>query len=269
MKHIIIIPIYKIQPTEDECNSLSQCLRILSKHDICLICSPTLDRTVYDNIFRRHELTYKVEHFDKEFFESSRGYNKLMLTRDFYLRFQEWDYMLIYQLDAYVFEDQLEEWCKKGYDYIGAPWCNLKHQIDWKNSGNGGFSLRKTKSFIQLFDHKGNVLNLRGLWKFHRYRGPLHKTPLVIKGLFGKLNKLDDYINGKRVNEDLFYACLDHRTYNPFRIPTASEAALFAFEENPSELFAHTGKLPFGCHAYKKNEYETFYKPLMEKRQDQ
>ena len=28
--------------------------------------------------------------------------------------------MLIYQLDCYLFEDKIDEWCNKGYDYIGA-----------------------------------------------------------------------------------------------------------------------------------------------------
>ena len=30
--------------------------------------------------------------------------------------------MLIYQLDAFVFQDDLAYWCQQNYDYIGAPW---------------------------------------------------------------------------------------------------------------------------------------------------
>ena len=30
--------------------------------------------------------------------------------------------MLIHQLDAFVFEDKLMDWVKRGFDYIGAPW---------------------------------------------------------------------------------------------------------------------------------------------------
>lgn len=267
MKNVIVIPVYKAQPNEDEVVNLRQCLRVLNKHDICLVCPKELDKTAYDNIFSEEGKSYAPEFFDKEYFCSVKGYNQLMLTREFYLRFVEWDYMLIYQLDAYVFEDRLEEWCEKGYDYVGAPWCTLKRRIDWNNSGNGGFSLRKISSFIRLFDHKGNVLNLAGLWKFHRYRGPLHKWPLIIRGLFGQLNQLEDYTNGKRINEDLFYACLGHLTKNPFKIPDSHEAAFFAFEEKPAELFAHTKKLPFGCHAYRKYDVG-FYKPYMKHLQE-
>lgn len=28
---------------------------------------------------------------------------------------------MIYQLDAWVFNDELSSWCSLGYDYIGAP----------------------------------------------------------------------------------------------------------------------------------------------------
>ena len=35
--------------------------------------------------------------------------------------FLEYQYMLIYQLDAFVFEDKLDYFCELGYDYIGIP----------------------------------------------------------------------------------------------------------------------------------------------------
>ncbi len=265
MKNIVVIPVYKTNPSEEELKSLRQCIRILGSHDICLICAESLDRTVYNQVFEEEGVTYRSEFFDADFFSSQRGYNRLMLNCSFYERFVQWDYMLIYQLDAYVFSDQLDEWCLKGYDYIGAPWGTLNGKIDWHNCGNGGFSLRKTTSFIQLFSHTGKILTLKGLWKFHRYRGPLHRIPLVMKGFFGIGNRLEDYTNGERVNEDLFYACLSHRTYQAFKIPETREAMYFAFEEHPSFLYAQTNQLPFGCHAYLKTEYETFYKPLFEK----
>lgn len=62
-----------------------------------------------------------------------------MLTKEFYLRFRQWEYLLIYQLDAYVFQDELMDWCNKGYDYIGAPFLKLNREVDWNNCGNGGF----------------------------------------------------------------------------------------------------------------------------------
>lgn len=44
-----------------------------------------------------------------------------MLSAEFYDRFAAYEYVLIYQLDAFVFADRLAEFCQMGYDYIGAP----------------------------------------------------------------------------------------------------------------------------------------------------
>lgn len=43
-------------------------------------------------------------------------------------------------------------------------------------------------------------------------------------------------------------------------MPSCEEAADFSFEANPSYLFSIIGKLPFGCHAFEKYEYEEFWK---------
>jgi len=44
-----------------------------------------------------------------------------MMSPAFYDAFKAFDYILIYQLDAFVFRDELEYFCSLGYDYIGAP----------------------------------------------------------------------------------------------------------------------------------------------------
>lgn len=260
MKCIVIIPVYKINPDKAELLSLKQCLRILGKHDISLICPWGLDLTVYQKLFSEYGKEFMVEYFDTAYFKSVEGYNKLMLAISFYQRFSNWDYMLIYQLDAFVFKDELMLWCNRNYDYIGAPWMKLNGKTDPINCGNGGFSLRKIKSFIELFSHTGHVLNLKGLLLFHRYRGPLHKPYYIIRGLLGYKNKLQDYINGERVNEDLFFASLKGKYGTPFHIPSSDVAMRFSFEEHPERLFKQTGILPFGCHAWQKFEYNSFWK---------
>ena len=99
------------------------------------------------------------------------GYNKMMLSYDFYQLFRDSEYVLIYQTDAWVFQDNLAEWCSKGYDYVAAPWIKRavydypfikqymaclrayrarKHQFCrqriYGKVGNGGLSLRKVSS---------------------------------------------------------------------------------------------------------------------------
>ena len=57
------------------------------------------------------------------------AYNRLMMSEQFYRAFEGYEYILIYQLDCLVFSNALEEWCRKGYDYIGAPWFERWHQF--------------------------------------------------------------------------------------------------------------------------------------------
>jgi hypothetical protein len=104
------------------------------------------------------------EKFPDHYFKSVFGYNRLMLTASFYERFSHSKFILIYQLDAYVFRDELLYWCSKDYDYIGAPWITTPNKgfkkvlslFDSKKKkarseifykvGNGGFSLRKVNT---------------------------------------------------------------------------------------------------------------------------
>lgn len=145
---------YKETPDKYETISLVRCVEVLHEYDFCLFGPDGLNISEYENILAGMSKTFRYEAFDKSYFSSQRGYNRLMLTADFYKRFSSYEYMLIYQLDAYVFSNQMEKWCQSGYDYIGAPFFKLNKKIDWKNAGNGGFSLRKIDSFIKLFDIK-------------------------------------------------------------------------------------------------------------------
>lgn len=258
--NIVVIPVYKEALDGNEYKSLRQCLKVLHKHRICLVGPKGLDYSIYEDVFLECKVELNIETFDPAFFESIRGYNRLMLCEDFYKRFAGYEYMLIYQLDAYVFRDELDYWCDKGYDYVGAPWMKLNGKLDVENAGNGGFSLRRISSFVSLFSHKGRLLTLKGLCCLHRYRGPLHKPFCVLSGLFGKNNHLEDFLDGW-LNEDLLYVTLKHKRGGYFWIPNSLEAMFFSFEGSPSMLFEMTGgKLPFGCHAWNKNEYEQFWK---------
>lgn len=261
MKNVVVIPIYKEQPTENELCSLRQCLRILGSHDIRLIAPEGLDLQVYRYTFETFQLPLVVEMFQPTYFANISGYNKLMLSKCFYTRFVDWEYMLIYQLDAWVFRDELDAWCEKGYDYIGAPWMKLNGKLDEMNCGNGGFSLRRISAFIELFEHTGKLWGYRGLACWYRYRGPIRRRLSIIKGLLGYKNHLDDFVEKGEVNEDLFFATLKHKKKRCFRIPLSKEAMFFSFEEAPFMLYELTSyELPFGCHAWKKWEYETFWR---------
>ena len=264
-KVCIVIPIYKNHPTDLERASFRQALTILSKYDICVYTYQGLDLSVYYNEASILNKDFIVEYFDKSYFSSVKGYNRLCLTVDFYKRVSAYKYMLIYQLDAWVFCDELEYWCNKGYDYVGAPWfTNWGTYEDGEELwcvGNGGFSLRNISFFIKMLSYKyplSYTIDIK-----NGFRGFV-KSIVKLTGFHNTVSSLIKCCN-EYINEDFFLTntlgSISRKSiFHPI-LPPPLEAARFSFEASPSYLYKLVGrKLPFGCHAFEKYEYETFYK---------
>jgi len=264
-KVCIVIPVYKEKISKWEEMSLRQCCKVLLRYPIFLVTYETLDCTVYYSIAQEYMVSLKRENFDATYFSGIPGYNALMMSKDFYLRFKQYDYMLIYQLDAYVFRDELEKWCNKGYDYIGAPWffdCKSHEQGAelWK-VGNGGLSLRKIDTHIRILTRKLPVMGLRTLWKKTRTFTPLKRLGSIISHWFGWHNTIDYFVRTYDDYEDFFWCDLIPNLEVEYKIPSAAEAVPFSFELSPAYLYElNNNTLPFGCHAWQKYEYETFWK---------
>lgn len=256
MKSIVVIPIYKSSPDEWESMSLRQCAKVLGRHGLCFVCPYGLELGPYTELTGN---AVSVERFEKHYFKGIEGYNRLLKDRSFYLRFQEYDYMLIYQLDAWVFEDRLTEWCSRGFDYIGAPWFEnwQSHEegSDFLCVGNGGFSLRRVERFLQITDPEERLYTLRQAIRAYLKGGSLKERFFYNKA--GRLRKqLEDRW------EDVFF-CYDLRgTRLELKTPDCKEAALFSIETSPQYVFneVNGGKLPFGCHAWRRYQYEEFWK---------
>jgi hypothetical protein len=193
-----------------------------------------------------------------------------MVQKEFYLRFKTFDFILIYQLDSYVFRNELDFWCEQNYDYIGAPWFegfSEKSNV-FSGVGNGGFSLRKVSSFLKVFKFKGPFLPISDIWSRYRNKSLYHRSrygiPAVIKSLYQNKNRVKYFIKqveNNLINEDYFWSEIMKRSRIKFNIPPPDIALKFAFEKNPSLLFKKNGnRLPFGCHGWHKYEWETFYK---------
>ena len=258
---IIVIPVYR-QPSADEAASLHQCMRVLGRYDVCLVCPEGLDTTAYDRIARR---TLPTQRFEQRYFEGIEGYNSLLFSTVFYAGFRQYDYMLIYQLDAWVFSDQLAEWCQKGYDYVGAPWFyrNRSHEEGmplWL-VGNGGLSLRKISKFMEITAASRIQFKLSFALSGDFYRIS-DRYKYVLKYI--KLNgcSFPELIKGARKPwEDLVF-CWELRGSNyQLAVPSVEEAAQFAIETSPAFIYENVThcQLPFGCHAWRKNEYDSFW----------
>lgn len=265
MKSIIIIPVYKKQLSISEQLSLRQCIRILGTHPICLVCPESLDVKAYHEIAGTE---LPDERFPDEFFKGIEGYNRLMTSQPFYHRFRNYEYLLIYQLDAWVFKDELDMWCQKGYDYIGAPWFekHFSHEEGYKlwRAGNGGFSLRKISTFLRVTNPRLKIKSCTEIFReeYHSIQDLGHclvrcMSPIIGNNTIGHFLKRD-----KKTWEDRFFCHWLASTRHRLNIPKAEEAAFFSFEISPQYLFAEVthGKLPFGCHAWEKYQYEDFWK---------
>lgn len=170
--------------------------------------------------------------------------------------------MLIYQLDAWVFKDELEFWCNKGFDYIGAPWfigydsTNNKMPL-MEYSGNGGFSLRNIKKMYKLLSMDIHLVKtFSEIYKINKKRRVLSNIISMPIFIFRWLFQRERFFNVwqlAEINEDVLIVKIAKEFYPNFKIATAKEAIPFAFECKPDLLFKLNGdQLPFGCHAYKK-----------------
>jgi hypothetical protein len=200
-----------------------QCRKVLGKYDVILLHPEHLDLKCYQELFPG----IRNMPLGNEYFEGIMAYNRLLLSEWFYEQFENYEYMLIYQLDAWVFEDKLNYWCSRGFDYIGAPDSERRDQKGLVNKLfsrvllNGGFSLRRIKKSKQIARWYNRI------WA---------------SGFLG--------------HEDAVFSAHYNRFY-PLRffikLPSYREALAFAFEKNPEREFKDNGgQLPFGCHAFRR-----------------
>lgn len=176
-------------------------------------------------------------------------YNRLLMSERFYRAFEEYEYILIYQLDCLVFSNTLEEWCRKGFDYIGAPWFERWHNFHSEQSeypedivegfgtvGNGGFSLRKVDAALAVL-----MSTKRSMYD------------VFVQGL----------VATPGLHEDIFWSFHSPKFVDEYRIPTPREALQFAFETEPRYCYRENGnRLPFGCHGWHTYERD-FWEPFL------
>lgn len=272
----VVIPVYSPIISPNEALSLDQCLRVLRNHTITLATHRDVDTSIYEKAFMEAGKPFKVTYFESSYFVSVYAYSQLLLSRIFYDRFREYNYILIYQLDGFVFKDELAYWCSMGYDYIGAPWLkhygfNYEGNELWK-VGNGGVSLRKVETFLNAFDKKfpfkSTYFFLRSIRR-SQFSSMLKRTlHMILELTFSR--KTVEYILVKymdeRINEDCFWAEAFQGTSMELVIPDVLTAARFCIEKKPSHVFNLIDRqLPFTCHAFEKYEYDTFWKEIIEK----
>lgn len=257
----IIVPVYKpfanLEPRERI--SLLQLYRILGTHKIFLVGPTGFDWKPYADQALSQKVVVEKREFEKRFFSGLEGYNELLISSLFYRAFRSFEYMLIYQSDAFVFRDDLLFWCAKGFDFIGSPWFE-KFDFADKNAslmgvGNGGFSLRKISSFRRALR---KLAILKRLGRAYRF--------FVKKSKFTTISA-DKIVFATTVDfqEDVFWTNYIPLITTKFVVAPVKDAIGFSFEVQPAVLYAkNDGELPFGCHAWWRYDLP-FWKPFIEK----
>ena len=258
----VVIPVHHYPLTQAEQAALERCLSVLHRYPICIVTPEGLDA---EELLRRHPQLQR-ETFADEYFVSAYSYNKFMLADEFYDRFAAYEYILVHQLDAFVFSDQLHDWCMSGYDYVGAPWIWSSRQptlpyrlyigalrtlcrvIDRPNSAD----LPPDKFFQrQLCYSAGNGgLSLRRVARMREVLAKLHERANIYRA--GKPAAWAERPSG-RLGEDVFFCVEANRYWRHVKTPGLGAAAQFAWETNPAIAARLTGGvLPFGCHGWNK-----------------
>ncbi|KLT66629.1 DUF5672 family protein [Pedobacter sp. BMA] len=254
MKNLVAvtIPIYKIQIDPIEQISLSQVIKKLGNYPIIFFAPNSLDTKNYEK-FCEEKIPFVTERFNDEYFADIAGYNKLMLSKSFYKRFIDFKYILTYQLDAFVFKDELTYWCNKGYDYIGAPYL----YVDLNT-----YPIKVLTKYRRLLDylHSWNI-------PFYRYRH-LGNGGLSLRNINSTLRLLTICNRSARswttLMEDNFFQYWGNVLFPIFKLPPEIEAARFSIELDPEKTFMAIGEeLPFGCHAFMRYSPE-FWKTHIE-----
>lgn len=251
----IVVPVYRSALPPREAMSLAQCTRVLGHYPIAFVKPQSLN---IDPLLKRCPGA-RVESFEDEFFRGVDGYNRLMLSDPFYGRFSTHEFMLIHQLDAYVFADELAHWCSQSFDYLGAPWITreriefpskafllkqrLYQMLDVRNrddgflhraqygyiGGNGGFSLRRISRMREALAQCAAQLPA--------YRQRAHHTH----------------------NEDVFFCVEANRRKTLIRLAPFRVALQFSWETHPAVARAlMPGRLPFGCHGWDRHYQGTW-----------
>lgn len=233
----VVIPVYKEVPDKIDKIVISNILSQMVGYDVYFVVPKGFDIEKYK--------TYGAEFkfFEKRYFRSEKTYSRLLLKTEFYEAFQEYEYMLIVQTDAWIFKKgaDLAEFTFKGYDYIGAPWREgiEAYPVAFKGLsyirkfmkkrtcyvGNGGLSLRNIQKTCMLLREKRRYTFL---WN---------------------------------TGEDVFFAFHGQESRCNFHIAPVELAGQLALEKNAKEQIGE-GQLPFGVHGWDK-----YYPELIQDRE--
>lgn len=227
----VIVPIYKPAPSARETFALDHSLGTLTAYPLVFIAPLGLNVSYYA---QRYGGAFRF--YAPDYFASVAGYSRLLLSVAFYEQYITSEYLLILQPDVFVLRDELEQWLKLPFDYLGAPWpqgFEFSLQIGKFAAlggktvkifvGNGGFSLRRRSKCAALLREYADIA---------------------------------DWFIQTGSSEDLFFSILGSLSTD-FILPNQMMASRFAVELEPRHYhLLNNGQLPMAVHAWEKYDPE-------------
>jgi hypothetical protein len=235
----IVVPTYRAELVAEEEVSLRSTFRRLGEHHLVLAKPAGLDTRELERRFPfRETVAFAPDHF-----ASARGYSRLLLSEGFYDAFAGSEYVLLCQLDVFVFRDDLASWIDRGYDYVGAPWVSrsaMSGVLHW-----GRMRLRRMIPGRKDTYHSHELRNRVGNGGFSLRRVASHRR------LAGELRGVADAYASRHLHEDVFWSLEPHRHDPAWRTPGLDEVLSFAWDINPGRLHRLSrGRLPMAAHGW-------------------
>lgn len=247
----VVVPFYRETLDRWESEALANNMRVLGAHPVVFLKPEGLDLSAIARRYPRAE----VMSVSGDWLGTRRGiagYNEMMMSADFYALFADTEYILICHTDAWLFRDELADWCRTGYDLVAAPWplrpryrhfplkqwlalkrrlcmpaCGISRQQMYGRIGNGGLCLRRVSAFRDAC-----LRYAREIDDFNSRTDTMH-------------------------NEDIFWALVP----GELKTPAVETALRFAFDLKPCVCWRLNGRqLPMGCHGYRHKSRVAFWR---------
>ncbi|GAA0558649.1 hypothetical protein GCM10009415_45790 [Chitinophaga japonensis] len=182
----------------------------------------------------------------------------MKVDEQFYALFKAYEFLMTYELDAYIFSADIAGHNGFAYDFIGAPvfegYMAAGPDAPFLEALNSGFSIRRVQSCIWVLER---LRKYKVRWK--RYKLLLAAMPFlekIIKNGWRQVafnDHLRGYFTNGYFNEDMILTQVVPALFPVFKVAPPEVAAAFSFEVNPERLYRlNRNRLPLGCHAWTK-----------------
>jgi hypothetical protein len=260
----IVIPTHKESLSGYEEIALINNLKILDNWPKTICLPFNISQDYYKKLAEDNHLDFLILNLPEGYLGSIENYNKLLLSPFLYEKYSDFKYILIAQVDVWIFRDELQYWIDKDFDYLGAP-LFLPQNTQKKAlktlmlpyGGNGGLSLRNVEKTLELTRTPRRRMSasrvLVAITFLLRYQN-WHYLNIFWYSLNQLWNNPKSFREKHLIYEDvmfsIFYAIYDRK----YRVAPSKVSLGFSIEVHSSDFldsfFGFTS--PFGLHGYDK-----------------